>query len=128
MQSNKKNAREDKFRALFMGDETRHLSSILLKRKTDLITEAVKLLNKIKADPKIDIKIIRCASDNEEMDRTSHEECLHNDINIPFIGTSSLTPPQNYRIQHRFATCFEHVHTKNGDVIRRLPEKPTMTK
>ena len=110
-----------------MGDETRHLSSILLKRKTDLITEAVKLLNKIKADPKIDIKIIRCASDNEEMDRALQEECLHNDINIPFIGTSSLTPRQNNNIQCRFATCFEHVHTKKGALIRQLLKKPKMT-
>ena len=110
-----------------MGDETGHLFSIFLKRKTDLITEGIKLLNEIKADPKIDIKIIRCASDNEEMNRTSHEECLHNDINIPFIGTSSLTPRQNNKIQRRFATCFEHVHTKKGALIRRLLKKPQKT-
>ena len=33
-----KNARGNKFRALFMGDETGHLFSLFLKRKTDLIT------------------------------------------------------------------------------------------
>ena len=32
-----KNARGNKFRTLFMGDETGHLFSLLLKRKTDLI-------------------------------------------------------------------------------------------
>ena len=86
-----KNARGNKFRALFTGDETGHLFSIFIKRKTDLITEGIKLLNKIKADHNIDITIIQCA-DNDEMNRALHKECLHNDINITLIGTLLLTP------------------------------------
>ena len=79
------------------------------------------------ADHKIDIEIIR-RTDNDEMNRALHKEYIYNDINITFIGTSSRTPQQNGRIQRRLATCFEHVHTKDGAVIRRLQKNSTMMK
>ena len=98
-----------KFWALFVDDSSDFLFGIYMKRKSDLRTEGIKLLNTIANNFQIKIKRIRC--DNAGENKSFEKEIIEKKLKIIFEYTASNTPQQNGRVERKFATIYGRVRS-----------------
>ena len=98
-----------KFWALFVDDCTDFVFGIYMKKKSDLSTDGIKLINSIENNYGIKIKKIRC--DNAGENKAFEEEVIDHGMKICFEYTAVNTPQQNGRVERKFATIYGRVRS-----------------